>query len=411
MSRWVGRGVLIAVLVIGLVAVYVVASIRDGSGRGDVTSTVDVPTDMPKEWVSLGEVPLSPRKVPLALMSAEYAFVIGGHEQREQLAGNQPMDDGAYLELASGKWRELPRLPQPLANPDGVVADDRLLVAGVSCGSFDAEGGLDTCEPGQPTIFALSLEDIEAGWKPVPAELEKDSIPKAIGSVRGAGVFQTSAEGEIVVIPSDGSKPRFVPPPAPLERGRICASGEIVTAVDVRDIVSAENEVSPPPGEGEFEDPSPDSIKAARLAWSFSPASQSEWADPATSTDDVATSRALVPLCASGGAIVADTAGENAAYFDAETREWMTIESLPLALSVGARPLVALSTAKTLLVLEDIAGHRQVEFDRANARWVEVELPSPLSTQRPRAVSANGATAVLIAAEGGTLELWARSFS
>lgn len=181
-----------------LLVAAIVAVLLAACGDGDDARTVAMPS-VPSPGVT--PVPgFADRVEPAVVAAGDQLFVFGG--QRIVAPGTyedvpvHPLDDGALVDIGSGKARTLPDAPfnRPLINPTSVKIGDGVLVIGDQCiGSRPPDGNATFCEPGTYAAARFDLKSHEWQVVAIPAELQsvKEGRASALGSTAdGRAVFE-----------------------------------------------------------------------------------------------------------------------------------------------------------------------------------------------------------------------------
>jgi hypothetical protein len=281
-------------------------------------------------WHALTEPPIPPRTGALVATGEEVLLVAGSRVTGGHRWGAEVYRDAAAFDIASGRWRLLPRLPtDPLYGPEAVLIEGQVIVVGVACRRFDLEA--EACTPGNYQAAAYDLSS--QAWRRVslPPELEAEGADTrisvdALGALGAQAVFAvadaTGAHHLVAYAPREGG---WRPLPAPQAATRdACAAGSAIVSLSYRFeadgvLTDVDPSIASQPGEtvlrssySGYAQPVVSRLDTSATAWS-PPLSTSGQAPGAASRYDL--------VCAAHTAIVTATDLGNVAFtaFDIAT--------------------------------------------------------------------------------------------
>jgi hypothetical protein len=128
-------------------------------------------------------------RVTLAV-SADYAFAFGVPDVTKAPRGK---NTGAVYSKATADWSVVaaPPFELPLSMPTVTAIQDRFLVAGVSCGESEADGGaLPDCHPG--TVALAFYDPAKDVWNEIapPAATPTNPVVELVGELDGGAILR-----------------------------------------------------------------------------------------------------------------------------------------------------------------------------------------------------------------------------
>ena len=144
--------------------------------------------DKPARWETLAGGPAV--QSPGLAASAGKIYLIGGMQPQNKEGADpllKSLTHAKVFDTASGKWSDLPALPEPRSSHDIAVLGDKLFVVGGwpldTSKSTAAADDRHAPRPFHKTMLVLDLAKPEAGWRNLPQPFERRAI--ALVAVKG----------------------------------------------------------------------------------------------------------------------------------------------------------------------------------------------------------------------------------